>query len=156
VLLQLTLLPLGEIAGVLEEHRAAPEKRLAQRRVAEWMTELVHGAEAADRSAVAAQSFTAAAAGLSEADLVALADQIPTTHVPSARLVGMDLVELVVELGLVASKSEARRLLAQAGLYVNDEPQSATRPIAAGDLLHGRYLLVRKGKRQRHLVVVDG
>ncbi|MCX7622096.1 MAG: hypothetical protein N2037_14815, partial [Acidimicrobiales bacterium] len=62
----------------------------------------------------------------------------------------------VAAVGLVGSKSEARRLLDQRGLYVNDEPQHTSRPLGAADLVHGRWALLRKGKKHRHLLVVDG
>jgi tyrosyl-tRNA synthetase len=155
VLLQLTLLPLDEITTVVAEHRSAPEKRHAQRVLAGWMTELVHGDEAAAQAETAARSFTMSAAGLTETELAALVDEIPTARVARDDLIGADLVDLVTELELVRSKSEARRLLAQSGIYINDEPQSATRELVPDDLLHGTYVLVRKGKKQRHLIVAD-
>ena len=57
--------------------------------------------------------------------------------------------------GLAASKGEARRLIAGGGIYVNDVALAESRALGAGDLLHGRYVMLRKGKRQRHLLVSD-
>jgi tyrosyl-tRNA synthetase len=156
VLLQLTLLPVDEIEAVMDEHRGAPEKRLAQRTLAGWMTDLVHGESAASRAADASRSFTTAAGELSVEALEALADEIPTTHVALDRFAdGIELVDLAAEVGLVGSKGEARRLLAQAGLYVNDVAQHDARRLTRDDLLHGAYLMLRKGKKARHLVVAD-
>ena len=52
-----------------------------------------------------------------------------------------------------ASKGEARRLIAGGGIYVNDVALAEGRALGDGDLLHGRYVMLRKGKRQRHLLV---
>jgi tyrosyl-tRNA synthetase len=155
VLLQLTLLPLDEINAVLAEHQAAPEQRLAQRTLAGWMTELVHGTEAADRAGATSRSFTSDAASLSADDLAALADQIPSRSVERAALDGQGLVDLLTGVGLAKSKTEARHLLAQSGVYVNDEAQSADRAVGVDELLHDRYLLLRRGKKQRFLVVAE-
>jgi tyrosyl-tRNA synthetase len=156
VLLRLTLLPVDEIEATMVEHRGAPGTRLAQRTLAGWMTDLVHGAEAASRAAEASRTFTTGSAELSIAALEELADEIPTSHVGRDRLVdGVDLVDLVVEIDLVGSKGEARRLLAQGGLYVNDVAQHEPRPVTVDDLLHEAYVMLRRGKKVRHLVVAD-
>ncbi len=63
------------------------------------------------------------------------------------------MIDLLVETGLAASKGEARRLIAGGGIYVNDVALAESRPLSADDLLHGRYVMLRKGKRQRHLLV---
>lgn len=153
-LLQLTLLPVPEIDSLCEQHERAPERRIAQRALARWITELIHGSDAASRAEKAASSFTADAAGLSTQDIEALVDTIPTVRVAfDVAVQGVDLVDLLHQVAMVKSKGEARRLLDQAGIYVNDEPQSQTRTIGQNDLLHGHYLLLRKGKRQRCLVV---
>ncbi len=155
VLLQLTLLPVEEIRQVMAQHEVAPEKRLAQRTLARAMTELVHGAEAADRADAASRLFTATTSGLSMSDLDALSLEIPTSHLDRLRLAdGIDLVDLLAETGITQSKGEARRLLSQAGISVNDETQTGTRRIDEEDLLHGAYLLIRRGKRNRHLIAV--
>ena len=58
--------------------------------------------------------------------------------------------------GLAASKGEARRLIAGGGIYVNDVALAESRAArATDDLLHGRYVMLRKGKRQRHLLVAE-
>ncbi len=82
--------------------------------------------------------------------LAALSDEIPTTH---SALDGREVVDLLVESKLAASKGEARRLIAGGGIYVNDVALAEGRPLERGDLLHGRYVMLRKGKRQRHLLV---
>ena len=149
-LLQLTLVPVEEARQVAAEHARAPERRAGQQRLAWEMTALVHGSEAADEAAAASTGFTSAAGSLSAEQLEALTDEIPTTH---SALDGREVVDLLVESKLAASKGEARRLIAGGGIYVNDVALAEGRPLGSGDLLHGRYVMLRKGKRQRHLLV---
>ena len=65
---------------------------------------------------------------------------------------GVELVELLTETGLASSSSDARRLIAGGGVYVNDRREAEPRTLGSGDLLHGRYVLLRKGKRDHSLV----
>ena len=154
-LLQLTLTPVAEVNEVMAEHERAPEKRHAQRRLAEAMTVLVHGHEAAAEAVTASLGFTRATDSLSAEDLERLAGEIPTTAIPAATLVGLDLVELVVQTGLEPSKGAARRTIDGGGLYVNDVAAAPGRAIEAADLRHDRYVLLRKGKKTRHLVIAS-
>jgi tyrosyl-tRNA synthetase len=153
-LLQLTLTPVAEVDEIMAAHEAEPGRRHAQRRLAEAMTALVHGEAAAADAARASQGFTQAVDSLSAADLERLAAEIPTTEVPATELDGLDLVDLVVRTGLEASKGAARRTIEGGGLYVNDVAAAPGRSIGPDDVRHGRYVLLRKGKRTRHLVVV--
>ena len=87
--------------------------------------------------------------------LQALRGIVPETLVRSEDLAGDDaLLEMLTVTGLVSSKGEARRLLAQGGVSVNRQKVADAR-VPDGSLVDGRYLLVQKGKKQRHLVVVD-
>jgi tyrosyl-tRNA synthetase len=117
------------------------------------VTALVHGEGAAAEAEAASREFTRAASDLGPEELAALAGEIPTTEVPASRLDGLELVDLLVETGLAKSKGDARRTIDQGGIYLNDQ-QVQSRPLRSGDLLHGRYLMVRRGKKNRHLVVV--
>jgi tyrosyl-tRNA synthetase len=149
-LLQLTLVPVDEARAVAAEHAQGPERRAGQQRLAWEVCALIHGSAAADEAAAASTGFRSAADSLTPGQLVALAGEIPTTH---AEVAGRDVVDLLVETGLAASRGEARRLIAGGGIYVNDAALAENRPLEAGDLLHGRYVMLRKGKRQRHLLV---
>ncbi len=155
-LLQMTLLPLDEIAELVHQHTRAPEQRVGQRALAAAVTALVHGAEEAEAAERASADFTKSAGDRTAAELQALADELPTTSINRSEVVaGVTLVDLLVRTALVQSKGEARRQLDQRGIYVNDEQQSGERSITAKDLLHGRFLLIRRGKKARHLVVVE-
>ena len=136
--------------AIAAAHAQAPEKREGQRRLAWEICALIHGPAAADEAAAASTGFTAATDALSAEQLAALAGEIPTTH---ADAVGRDVVDVLVETGLAASKGEARRLIAGGGIYVNDVALAESRPLETADVMHGRYVMLRKGKRQRHLLV---
>jgi tyrosyl-tRNA synthetase len=154
LLLQLTLVEVDEVASIVAEHRAAPEQRRAQRRLAGEVTALVHGEAAAQQAGAASAGFSAAVDELGADQLAALADEIPTHHLgPEA--VGRDLAELAAELGIEKSRGAARRTIEQRGLYVNDVAAEPGQAVGATDLLHGRYVLLRKGKKSRFLLVIS-
>jgi tyrosyl-tRNA synthetase len=151
----LSLRPLAEIDALLEEHAAAPERRVAQRALADELTELVHGPPAATAAAAAAEVLfggdpTAAPAEV----LAAVAGEVPTTRAPIAAL--DDVVELLVTTGLASSKGDARRGLDQSAFRANGRKLAADDQLTAGNLLHGRYLLLAKGRRTYHLVEIVG
>ncbi|WP_334145109.1 tyrosine--tRNA ligase [Rhabdothermincola sp.] len=152
---QLTLLSLEEIAGIMARHEERPEERFAQRRLAREVTELVHGPVAASEAEHASSGFTRAVADLAPSELEALVDAMPTAHLARGDVLGVDVVELVARIGLVGSKGEGRRLIAQAGLYMNDEALPESRPLGPADVLHDRFVMLRRGKKQRYLVVID-
>jgi len=154
LLLRLTTVPVGECLAIVAAHDAAPEHRSGQRRLAEELTALVHGP-----AAVAAVQHAAAVlfgAPLAEADaatLELLAGEVPSTVVAPATVLGADPVDLFVHVGLGKSKGEVRRNAG--GHYVNQVSLSQRDDAILGeaDLLHGRFVLLRKGKNGHHLVV---
>ena len=71
-------------------------------------------------------------------------------------LVGLSAVDALVRSGLATSKSDARRGIAGKGFSVNGEPIAAPeRTLAAADLLHGKYVMLQKGKRNHAMIVVE-
>jgi len=154
-LLQLTLLPVDEIEAVMARHVEAPERRTAQQALARAVTALVHGEEEAERAAGASQGFTRGATELGTQEWEALAASLPVIELGPDAL-GRDLVDLLAEHGVVASKGEARRLIAQGGLYLNDQAVGEGRALEADDLLEGAWAMVRRGKKQRHVVHLTG
>ena len=152
-LLQLTLLRVEEAKSVAASHAEAPHQREGQRRLAREVTTLVHGADAArDAEAASAILFGGDPRDASAESLAFVADEVPTTTVERGRLhEGVDLVDLLVEAGVFKSKGEARRTLN--GVAVNSERVDEGRTVTAADLLHDRWVLLRKGKTY-HLVEV--
>ena len=129
---------------------ARPEAREAQRRLAFDVTARVHGEDAAreaERQGRAA--FTQDLASLSVEDLVAMRDQVP--HVVVAREHLADALATAIAAGAYPSKGEARRQMANGGFYVNNlrvtDPAS---PLP--EPLHGRFWVIRTGKRNVRLV----
>jgi tyrosyl-tRNA synthetase len=151
---QLSLRPLPEIEGLLEAHFPAPERRLAQRALADELTELVHGPEAARAAAAAAEVlFGGSPTEAPEEVLAAVGREVPSGTVTPEAL--DDVVELLVRAGLATSKGDARRGLAQSAFSANGRRLTEADRLAPGDLLHGRYLLLSKGRRNHHLLEIS-
>jgi tyrosyl-tRNA synthetase len=129
-----------------------PAARAAQRGLAEELTTLVHGQDETARVVAASQALFGRGE-LAELDERTLASALAETE--PARLEVRDelppYVDLFAAAGVVESKSAARRALAEGGAYVNNvRLDPSTPPDAApsrGDLLHGRWLVLRRGKR---------
>ena len=148
-LLQLTLLPVVECAAVAGAHAAAPRKRDGQRRLAHELTTLVHGAEAtAAAQEASAILFGATPAGASARALEFLASEVPTSPFAGP----MTLAAALAATPLASSLSDARRTIDQGAASVNGDVEPQDRPLAESDLLHNRWLLLRKGKRNYHLL----
>jgi tyrosyl-tRNA synthetase len=143
-------------AEIEELERATAERphaREAQRALAYDVTSLVHGVEATDKV------IAASAALFGQGDLASL--DLPTLQAATAELEsvtverdGLSIIELLVASGLSASNSAARRTVAEGGAYVNNQKISdVDHVVGEAHLLHGRYLLLRRGKR--NLAMVD-
>ena len=139
---------------------ARPERHGAQRALAHDLTERTHGRGAAERvrrvSELVFGGDPVAADGQTLADLAA---EIPASPWPEGEPAdparpGLDLVEVLILAGTAASRGEARRLVEQGGVHVNGKPvRDPEERFTEADLLAGRYLLVRRGKRDQRLLV---
>jgi tyrosyl-tRNA synthetase len=149
-----SLRPLAEIDALRAEHAAAPERRLAQRALADELTALVHGPEAAGAAAEAADVlFGGDPLRASPAALATLAGEVPSSSTTRSAL--SDTVDLLAATGLASSKSDARRQLQQGGVRANGVVLRPDEGLDGVPLLHDRYLLLRKGKRSYHLVEIS-
>lgn len=157
LLAQLTLLSLEELAEVVTEHERAPERRVAQLRLAWEVTELVHGREASEGAAAAsAVLFGDDPHDAAPATFEILAAELDTTDLAMSALQGgQDPVDLLSNTSLVASRSEARRTVAQGGLYVNGRRVGENERITDQDVAPGGWMLVRRGKKAHHLIRVQ-
>jgi tyrosyl-tRNA synthetase len=152
-LLQLTLRSVDDIASLMDEHRATPEKRLAQRALATDVTTLVHGAAAEQAAAEAAQVLFGGDPTTASAEALAVvAREVPSSQMTREQL--GDQIAVLVQSGLAASNGEARRTLTQKGFKANGQTLEETKSLLEVDLLHGRYMLLRKGKTNFHLLTV--
>ncbi|OZM70067.1 tyrosine--tRNA ligase [Amycolatopsis antarctica] len=143
-----TFLDAEEIDALAEDTEQRPHLRAAQRRLAEEFTTLVHGAHQT-RQVIAASQALFGRGELRELDaptLDAAMAEVPTgeVRVPDAPTI----VDLLLAGGLVDSKGAARRTVKEGGAYVNNVKvaEEGWQP-SAEDALHGRWLVVRKGKR---------
>jgi tyrosyl-tRNA synthetase len=150
-LLQLTLLPVDECREIAAAHAESPFKRNGQRRLAQELTTLVHGPEATEAALEAsAILFGGSPAGASAQALEFLASEVPT----SAFTPGLTLAAALAATPLASSLSDARRTIDQGAASVNGEVVVADRPLTGADLLYDRWALLRKGKRNYHLLAV--
>jgi tyrosyl-tRNA synthetase len=131
----------------LEEVTAErPQARTAQRALAEELTTLMHGAGQCT-AAVAASKALFGQGDLADLGEVTLAAAV--AELPSARVGELgQITDLFVEVGLAASKSAAHRTIKDGGAYVNNVKVTAEDAVVTADeLLHGRWLVLRRGKK---------
>jgi tyrosyl-tRNA synthetase len=141
-----------EIEELERQTAERPQARAGQRALAEDVTTLVHGADATAR-VIAASRALFGQGDLHDVDKLTLADafnEVPHTEVflaaPGEAL--PSVVDLMALTGIVPSKSAARRAIADGGAYLNNERVTAEDAVPTrADLLHGRYLILRRGKR---------
>ncbi|HZU78346.1 MAG TPA: S4 domain-containing protein, partial [Acidimicrobiales bacterium] len=130
----------------------------AQRALARAVCTLVHGAEESERAeAAAAAIYSEEITALDERTLLEVCAEAPTTDLGRSRLDdGLTVVDVLVESGLAGSRSQARKAVEQGGAYVNNRRvDDAEAGLGRADLLFDRYLLVRRGKRDYHLLRFD-
>lgn len=152
----LTFVPHDELAVLEEAVRTRPEAREAQKRLARELTDLVHGPDETRRVEQAAQAlFGGSLLELDELTLLDVFAEAPSSTLDLQRIgTGVGVVDILVESTLSASKGMARKDVAGGGVYLNNERVS-DRALDLGDLLFGKYLIVRKGKKNYHLIRVQ-
>ncbi|MGL6371017.1 tyrosine--tRNA ligase [Aeromonas hydrophila] len=148
-----SFMPLTEIEALEAEDAKRQGRKLAQQVLADELTELVHGKGAlAAAKRISELLFSGEVARLGESDLAQLAQD----GMPGWRIEGeTSLVTLLVESGLANSKRIARELLAAGAISLNGEIRR-DEPLTTADRLFGRYLLLRRGKKQYRLVMWQG
>ena len=146
-----TFLDRAEIEALEAAHAANPGAREAHRALAREVTTLVHGAVATEAAIAASQILFGAEIGdTPEAVFEDEIAEIPNAQLERAQLEGEGsaLVDLLVLSGLCPSKGQAKRDLEGGGIYVNNRRSTGSdQRLRASDLLFGRYLLLRRGKK---------
>jgi tyrosyl-tRNA synthetase len=140
-----------EIAGLEQQHTANPGAREAHKALARSATDLIHGPGATAEAVRASEIlFGGELAGVSENTFNDIVGEVPTKEIEIAKLdgAGIPLVELLVHAGLCPSKGQARKDIEGGGVNINNvrEPNAA-RAVTASDLLFGKHVLLRKGKK---------
>jgi tyrosyl-tRNA synthetase len=153
-----TFLELAEIAELEESLKRDPGKREPHRRLALEFTQLAHG-EGAGRAAQEASEvlFGREVETLSEEVFSALAGEVPATKIPQESLGGgVPLVDLLLQTNLSKSKRAARDLIGQGGAYVNNRTwKDLEGKVGVDRVLSGRGILLRAGKKNYHLLVIE-
>ncbi|THH08379.1 hypothetical protein EW145_g2743 [Phellinidium pouzarii] len=151
-----TFIPLEEIASILHEHESAPEKRKAQRVLADEAVELVHGKIAVHRAHVATQVlFGTSSSSLAASDIVgALEDDPRLIHCSRDEILEQPVWKLAAKYGLVGSNGEARRLADAKGLYLNNTAINSKYMLQAPDLVDNGIAILRAGKDNNLVLAV--
>ena len=152
----LTQAEIQEMEAALVER---PELREAHRRLAQELTLTVHGPSALARVEQAAQVlFGGELNWLTAAEIEDIFAEVPSSKLPKHSLEGgLALVELLAASGFTKSKGEARRAITEGGVYLNNHRvEEVGQTVSPGDLLAGRFLVLRRGKKTYHLVKVAG
>ncbi|WP_405008784.1 tyrosine--tRNA ligase [Kitasatospora purpeofusca] len=135
-----------EVEELERETAERPAARLAQRALAEELTTLVHGAEQYERAVAASKALFGQGdlADLEPPTLAAALAEVPKAEVTELQ----PIVDLLVAVGLSPSRSAARRTIKEGGAYLNNVKVTDEEAVPAeADLLHGRWLVLRRGKR---------
>lgn len=144
-----------EILRLEAEHQHNPGARVAHRALAQHMTELLHGSEGVAQAQKATDAlFSGNVSDLSEATLAELFATAPTSSLAKDKLGGDGYlaVDVLVDGGIVKSKREAREFLGNGAISMNGRTPGAEDRVTAEWLLHGAVLLVRRGKKNWHVV----
>jgi tyrosyl-tRNA synthetase len=152
-----TFLDQGAIEDLDRATAEHPERRDAARTLAREVTTMVHGADEASRAErAAAVLFTEDIAGLDVGTLAAALADAPTSVVTASALTaGLPLVDALVSSGLAGSRTRARANIAEGAVSVNNRRETAERELSAADALHGRFVVLRRGRRHQHVLLVE-
>ncbi|MDD5089257.1 MAG: tyrosine--tRNA ligase [bacterium] len=149
-----TFLPLDEIDAICRAHEQHPEKRDGQKRLAEEITRIVHGADGLAKARTATEIFFGKEiVGLTDKELQAIFADVPSHELPRATLETAPLCSgLLAEADVFKSKGEAKRMIQSGGLYLNNRRITSDAPITREHLATETTLVVRTGKANYHLI----
>ncbi|HEU4579977.1 MAG TPA: tyrosine--tRNA ligase [Polyangiaceae bacterium] len=149
-----TFLERERIEEIASEHAGAPERRVAQRALAEQVTLLVHDESALEQAKRASEAlFSGDVSGLDAATLAQVFEDAPASQHQRSLLAGegVELLELLVATKLVSSKREARQMLESGAISLNGARVGLDHRVTERDLLHGSMSLLRRGKKNWHV-----
>ncbi|MBN2713367.1 MAG: tyrosine--tRNA ligase [Planctomycetes bacterium] len=153
-----TFLSLDEIAEIEKTVAESPEKREAQKTLASELTKIVHGEDGLKSAEAATKIFFGEKIeNLSDKDLLSIFKDVPSVSISKNRLgAGINIMDLLAETPLFASKSEARRSLQQNGVSMNNSKlEGIEQTITMNDLASESTLVLRKGKKNYCIVKVE-
>jgi len=154
-----TFLEKNEIDSLIEKHRQDPSTRILQKTLAKEITTFVHGKDEYEKAIATTEKLfanqTAPAESLSEEDLHGLDGVIKSAYARDKIKQGTDVVSFLAESGILASKGEARKMIQNGGISINRKKIDNLQLLVNESLLlHNKYLLVQKGKKNYYLVQV--
>jgi tyrosyl-tRNA synthetase len=154
-----TFLSAAEIEQLIKRQQAQPEARLLQKTLAQHVTVFVHGQDGYEKALADTEKIfanqSAPAESLSEEDLQSM-EGIARFDFPAAGIdQGIDAVSFLAGTTIIASKGEARKLIQGGGISINRQKvEDPKHTVDRSSLLHGKYILVQKGKKNYYLVTV--
>jgi tyrosyl-tRNA synthetase len=153
-----TFLPRERIEELARQVSEEPERREAQRVLAAEATSTVHGAETVRAVELVSRILFGGSEEAPNAEAMRLlAREVPVTTVTQSEMdASIPLVDLLVRTRLADSKGAARKLIEGGGIYLNHERVIKPRPVSAHDIAWPGALLLRAGKKNYHLVIVEG
>ncbi len=152
-----TFLGKEEIESLVREQQATPEKRILQRKLAEEVTIFVHGKEEFEKAIQTTEKLfsqqTASLEDLTREDLEGM-EGIVKIDIPNSQLKeGIEVVSFLVDLQILPSKGEAKKMILNGGISINrTKVESLQFLVKESMLLHQQYLLVQKGKKNYYLI----
>jgi tyrosyl-tRNA synthetase len=155
-----TFLEASDIEVLAEAAARAPEKREAQRALAEHVTDLVHGRDQRRRAeGASALLFRGDVRQASKEDILMVFDDVPSTSIDRTEFggEGITVTRLITASGLEPSNSAAVRLVKGGGFYINDERVTSEKArVTAAAAIDGELFVLRKGQRDRRIVRMTG
>ncbi len=151
-----TFLPQEEIQNLTETHKLDAGKRQLQKKLAEELTIFVHGKEEYLKAIITTEKLFAAqnasAESLSEEELKNIEGITKTTLTKTAFDAGIDIATMFTDAGIFASKGDAKKMIMSGGVSINRKKIEDPKLIPAAEmLLHNKFLLVQKGRRNFYL-----
>ena len=152
-----TFLAPAEINTLLEQHRQNPANRLLQKRLAKEVTIFIHGEEEYNKAIETTEKLfsrqTAPVESLSAEDLENMEGVIKFDYPKQKISSGIDIVSFLAETGSFSSKGEARKMIQNGGVSINrNKIDNISKEITVADLLHNKYVLIQKGRKNYYLV----
>lgn len=151
----LTELDIDEINSLAQSLQTEPHLRSAQKRLAEWLTQFIHGEDGLKTALKATEIFFGAAIeSLDDAQLLDIFADVPSGKQERAKLeAGFSIIDAFIAAGLAKSKGEARRAVEQGAVYVNNKRvESIERLLGPQDLASETVLVLRSGRRNYALL----
>jgi tyrosyl-tRNA synthetase len=152
-----TFLSRDAIHMLIHEHRSDPSARVLQKTLAQEITTFVHGKEEYEKAVVTTEKLfanqNAPAESLSIEDLEGMEGVVKSSYDKSKLTEGIDIVSFLAEIKIFPSKGEARKMIHNGGISINRKKVESLQMMVENSLLlHQKYLLIQKGKKNYYLV----